>query len=97
MGDNGDQQKGTAHDHKGNDSLYRHGITLAIPHLHLPPYSVLLLRLDGLNIDHRFNYSSAVIWAASNQITARTSATTFSPEAVVSRAQAMTFLYRERT
>ncbi|MBT9684423.1 MAG: S-layer homology domain-containing protein [[Clostridium] scindens] len=42
-------------------------------------------------------YSSAVIWAASNQITARTSATTFSPEAVVSRAQAMTFLYRERT
>lgn len=28
---------------------------------------------------------------------ARTSATTFSPEAVVSRAQAMTFLYRERT
>ena len=28
VGDNGDQQKGTAYDHKGNDSLYRHGITL---------------------------------------------------------------------
>ncbi len=29
VGDNGDQQKGAAHDHKGNDSLYRHGITLS--------------------------------------------------------------------
>ena len=48
------------------------------------------------DVDASAYYSSAVIWAASNQITAGTSATTFSPEAVVSRAQAMTFLYRER-
>ena len=40
-------------------------------------------------------YADAVIWAVKNGITNGTSATTFSPEVPVSRAQAVTFLYRE--
>lgn len=40
-------------------------------------------------------YTDAVTWAAVNGITKGTSATTFSPDMVVSRAQVVTFLYRE--
>lgn len=40
-------------------------------------------------------YVNAVAWADANEITSGTSATTFSPDMVVSRAQAVTFLYRE--
>lgn len=40
-------------------------------------------------------YSQAVAWAAANGITNGTGADTFSPEAAVSRAQAVTFLWRE--
>ena len=40
-------------------------------------------------------YADAVIWAVANGITNGTSGTTFSPDAAVSRAQAVTFLWRE--
>ena len=40
-------------------------------------------------------YGNAVTWAVANGITNGTSATTFSPDVVVSRAQAVTFLHRE--
>lgn len=40
-------------------------------------------------------YTDAVTWAAVNGITKGTSSTTFSPDMVVSRAQVVTFLYRE--
>ena len=39
-------------------------------------------------------YEQAVLWAVENGITNGTTATTFSPEVQVSRAQAVTFLYR---
>ena len=39
-------------------------------------------------------YYDAVLWAVQNGITTGTSATTFSPDAAVSRAQAVTFLWR---
>lgn len=41
-------------------------------------------------------YVNAVTWAVANGITNGTSGTTFSPDVVVSRAQAVTFLYREQ-
>lgn len=41
-------------------------------------------------------YAAAVSWAVANGITSGTGGDTFSPEAVVSRAQAVTFLYREQ-
>ena len=40
-------------------------------------------------------YTDAVTWAVANGITNGTDSNTFSPDAVVSRAQAVTFLYRE--
>ena len=40
-------------------------------------------------------YTNAVTWAVEQGITNGTSPTTFSPENAVSRAQAVTFLYRE--
>ena len=40
-------------------------------------------------------YAEAVAWAAENEITTGTGADTFSPDAPVTRAQAVTFLYRE--
>ena len=39
-------------------------------------------------------YSSAVLWAVENGITAGTTAATFSPNADCTRAQIVTFLYR---
>ena len=39
-------------------------------------------------------YYKAVLWAVENEITAGTSATTFSPNATVTRAQTVTFLWR---
>ena len=39
-------------------------------------------------------YYDAVLWAAANGVTKGTSSTTFSPDAVVTRAQAVAFLYR---
>ena len=40
-------------------------------------------------------YTDAVLWAVKNEITAGTSATTFSPENPCTRAQIVTFLYRD--
>ena len=39
-------------------------------------------------------YYDAVLWAVANGVTKGTSSTTFSPDAVVTRAQAVTFLWR---
>ena len=39
-------------------------------------------------------YYDAVLWAVQNGITTGTSATTFSPDATVTRAQVVTFLWR---
>ena len=39
-------------------------------------------------------YYDAVLWAAENEITGGTSATTFSPDMTCTRAQAVTFLWR---
>ena len=39
-------------------------------------------------------YAAAVLWARENGITAGTSETSFSPDAVCTRAQVVTFLYR---
>ena len=39
-------------------------------------------------------YYDAVLWAAENGITSGSSATTFSPDAVLTRGQTVTFLYR---
>ena len=39
-------------------------------------------------------YYSAVLWAVENEVTAGTSATTFSPESTCTRGQIVTFLYR---
>lgn len=39
-------------------------------------------------------YADAVVWAKETSVTGGTSATTFSPSATVTRAQAMTFLWR---
>ena len=39
-------------------------------------------------------YYDAVLWAVENGITSGTSGTTFSPDLIVSRAQAVTFLWR---
>ncbi len=39
-------------------------------------------------------YADAVLWAAEEGITGGTSATTFSPDAICTRAQAVTFLWR---
>lgn len=47
--------------------------------------------VDVQSDDYYFN---AVLWAVERGITAGTSATTFNPNAVVSRGQAVTFLYR---
>lgn len=41
-------------------------------------------------------YHDAVLWTAENGITGGTSAGTFSPNATVTRAQTVTFLYRDR-
>ena len=41
-------------------------------------------------------YAEAVAWAVKNEITVGTGSNLFSPETVVSRAQAVTFLYREQ-
>lgn len=41
-------------------------------------------------------YVNAVTWAVANGITNGTGGNTFSPDVVVSRAQAVTFLYREQ-
>ena len=40
-------------------------------------------------------YEAAVLWASESGVTAGTSATTFSPEATCTRAQVVTFLYRD--
>ena len=40
-------------------------------------------------------FAKAVLWAAENGVTSGTSATTFSPEATCTRAQVVTFLYRD--
>lgn len=52
---------------------------------------------DALTIWYlsRCIYVNAVTWAVANGITNGTSGTTFSPDAAVSRAQAVTFLWRE--
>lgn len=42
-------------------------------------------------------YEPAVLWAVANGVTAGTSATTFSPDATCTRAQVVSFLYRDLT
>ena len=58
--------------------------------------------VDGAHMLHLFGdvatdayYANAVTWAVANEITNGTGGNTFSPDVVVSRAQAVTFLYRE--
>ena len=46
------------------------------------------------DVDNHAYYTDAVLWAADNGITKGTSDTAFSPDAPVTREQAMTFLYR---
>lgn len=46
------------------------------------------------DVDANSYYGKAVLWAIEKGITNGTSATTFSPEATCTRAQAVTFLYR---
>lgn len=46
------------------------------------------------DLDANAYYYDAVLWAIENGITAGTSATTFSPDATVTRGQTVTFLYR---
>lgn len=46
------------------------------------------------DVDGNSYYAQAVAWAVANGITNGTSATTFSPDAVVTRAQVVTFLWR---
>lgn len=40
-------------------------------------------------------YTDAILWAVKNEVTAGTSATTFSPANPCTRAQIVTFLYRD--
>lgn len=40
-------------------------------------------------------YEKAVLWASEAKVTTGTSATTFSPDAICTRAQVVTFLYRD--
>ena len=46
--------------------------------------------------DNKAYYYSAVLWAIENGVTTGTSATTFSPDDNCTRAQIVTFLYRNR-
>lgn len=46
------------------------------------------------DLDADAYYYDAVLWAVANGITSGTSATTFSPDAVLTRGQTVTFLYR---
>ncbi|MDG1877057.1 MAG: S-layer homology domain-containing protein [Acidimicrobiales bacterium] len=46
------------------------------------------------DVDEGRYYTDAVGWAADNGVTTGTSATTFSPENAVTRAQNVTFAYR---
>ena len=46
------------------------------------------------DVDEEDYYYPAVLWAYQNQITNGTAANAFSPNAVGSRAQLLTFLYR---
>jgi len=46
------------------------------------------------DISNNAYYYKAVLWAVENEITAGTSATTFSPDASCTRGQVVTFLYR---
>ena len=49
---------------------------------------------DFTDVDPNASYAQAVQWALENGITTGTTATTFSPDKTVTRAQAMTFLWR---
>lgn len=67
-------------------------------------FVTVLYRMDGaaeVEYDGRFTdvdgslyYADAIMWASENKITTGTSATTFDPEAKVTRQQMVTFLYR---
>ena len=61
----------------------------------LPDYPDTRPTVAGFDDVHEGNYfADAVLWAADNAITKGTSAATFSPEATVTRGQAVTFLWR---
>ena len=49
---------------------------------------------DDVPLEDSNTFVQPVYWALKNGVTSGTSATTFSPEATVTRAQAVTFLYR---
>ena len=47
------------------------------------------------DVDATAYYYEAMLWAVEQNITSGTSATTFSPDAVVTRSQTVTFLWRD--
>lgn len=51
-------------------------------------------RMPFVDVSPNAYYYDAVLWALEKGITTGTSSTTFSPDAVIDRAQAVTFLYR---
>lgn len=51
-------------------------------------------RMPFTDVSHSAYYYDAVLWALEEGITTGTSSTTFSPDAVIDRAQAVTLLYR---
>ena len=51
-------------------------------------------RMPFIDVSPSAYYYDAVLWALEKGITTGTSSTTFSPDAVIDRAQAVTFLYR---
>lgn len=51
-------------------------------------------RMPFTDVSHSAYYYDAVLWALEEGITTGTSSTTFSPDAVIDRAQAVTFLHR---
>lgn len=52
---------------------------------------------DDVPLEKWSTYVQPVYWAVKNGVTSGTSATTFSPEAICTRGQIMTFLYRANT
>ena len=52
------------------------------------------VKIDFVDVKDRAYYAKAVQWAVENGITSGTSATTFSPDQVCTRAQIVTFLWR---
>jgi hypothetical protein len=52
------------------------------------------VKTNFIDIPADADYTQAVAWAINNGVTAGTSATTFSSDAICTRGQIVTFLYR---